>query len=113
MKTMYKGLPTKGLAFYKLLFESEEFNIEMGKMTLAAGRIEAELILYLKRNGVTEDISRSTFGGLIKTGKKYNLFDKNLIISLEQICNQRNYLTHNIYALFTDLLEETILDVPS
>lgn len=110
MKTMYKGLPTKGLAFYKLLFESEEFNIEMGKMTLAAGRIEAELILYLKRNGVTEDISRSTFGGLIKTGKKYNLFDKNLIISLEQICNQRNYLTHNIYALFTDLLEETILE---
>ena len=110
MKTTYKGEPAKGIEFYNLLFKSEEFNIEMGKVTLAAGRLEAELMLYLKRKGVTENLSRSTFGSLIITGKKHNLFDKNLVISLELLCKQRNYLTHNIYALFTDLIEETILE---
>lgn len=110
MKTMFKGEPTRGIAFYNLLFENDEFNIELGRVILAAGKIEGELILYLKRKGVTENISRATFGSLIKTGKKYNLFNRNLTIALEEICMQRNYLTHNIYALFADLLEETILE---
>lgn len=26
------------------------------------------------------------------------------------ISKQRNYITHNIYALFTDLIEETVLE---
>lgn len=107
---MYKGEPAKGIAFYNLLFDNDEFNIELGRVILAAGKIETELILYLKRKGVAENISKSTFGNLIKTGKRYNLFDKNLTIVLEEICMQRNYLTHNIYALFVDLLEETILE---
>jgi hypothetical protein len=84
MKTMYKGEPTKGIAFYNLLFDNDEFNIELGRVILAAGKIETELILYLKRKGVTENINKSTFGNLIKTGKKYNLLDKNLTIALEE-----------------------------
>ena len=107
---MYKGEPTQGVEFYNLLFESDEFCSELGKVTLAAGRLEAELILYLNRNGVKENISQSTLGQLIKIGKKYDLFDKNLAIALDQICRQRNYITHNIYALFIELIDETILE---
>lgn len=109
-KSMYKGGPSKGFEFYNLLFESDEFNAELGKVALAAGRLEAEMMLFLNRNGVKENISRSTLGQLIKIGKKNNLLDKNLSVALEQICKQRNYLTHNIYALFIELIDETILE---
>lgn len=107
---MYKGEPSKGVDFYNLLFESEEFNAELGKVTLAAGKLEAEMMLFLNRYGVKENISRSTLGQLIKIGKKSNSFDKNLTVALEEICRQRNYLTHNIYALFVELIGETILE---
>ena len=107
---MYKGEPTKGKEFFNFLFESEEFCSELGKVSLAAGRLEAEMILYLIRNGVKEDIRRLTLGKLIKIGKKNNLLEKKLTIALEEICMQRNYLTHNIYALFIDLIDETILE---
>ncbi len=103
---MYKGEPSKGVEFYNLLFESDEFNAELGKVTLAAGRLEAEMMLFFNRNGVKENFSRSTLGQLIKIGKKNNLFDKNLTVALEQILKQRNYLTHNIYALFIELIDE-------
>lgn len=110
MDTSYTGQPAKGLEFYNLLFDSPDFNIELGKVTLAAGRIEAELILFFKRNGVTERLDQLTLGTLIKVGKRHNLFDKNLVIVLEELCRQRNYLTHNIYALFIDLVDESILE---
>ncbi len=107
---MYQGEPTEGIEFYNLLFESDEFNSELGRVTLAAGRLEAEMILFLNRNGVKENISRKTLGTLIEIGRKYNLIDNNLFISLDITCKQRNYLTHNIYSLFIDRIEETILE---
>lgn len=107
---MYKGEPSKGVAFYNLLYESNDFNEELGKVTLAAGRLEAEILRYYMRNGVKDNISRFTLGQLITIGKKKNLLDKNLASALEQICMQRNYLTHNIYALFIELIDETILE---
>ena len=107
---MYRGEPTKGIEFFNLLFESEDFNAELGKVALAAGRLEAEIMLYFIRKGVKESISRLTLGQLIKIGKKKKLLDKNLTMALEQVCIQRNYLTHNIYALFNELIDETILE---
>jgi hypothetical protein len=107
---MYKGEPTKGIEFYNLLFKSDEFNIELGKVTLASGKLEAELMMFLQRNGVTKNISKKTLGSLIEIGNEKKLFDNNLSISLNLIAKQRNYLTHNIYALFIDLLDETILE---
>lgn len=107
---MYKGEPTKGIQFFNLLFESDEFCAELGKVTLAAGRLEAELILFLNRKGITENVNRSTLGKLISIGKRNALFDRNLTDAFETICKQRNYLTHNIYALFVELIDETILD---
>jgi len=107
---MYKGEPTEGLEFFKLLFESDEFCSELGKVTLAAGKLEAEMILLLNRHGVNERINQPTLGKLIDIGKKQKLFDPNLIIELERIKKQRNYLMHNIYSLLIDILDETFFE---
>jgi hypothetical protein len=107
---MFKGIRKEGVEFFNLLLESDEFNIELGKVALAAGRLEAEIILYYFRNGVKDDLQHKTLGQLIKIGEKRDLLEKNLKNALELICLQRNYLTHNIYALFIDLIDETILE---
>ena len=36
---MYKGELSKGVEFFDLLFESDDFNTELGKVTLAAVRV--------------------------------------------------------------------------
>lgn len=107
---MFKGEPVKGIDFYKILLEDEGFSSELGRVVLASGRLEVELLLYLTRNNVVVKNNTSTLGGLINIGKKNYLLDKNLIISLELILKQRNYFTHNIYALFTNLIDVTILE---
>lgn len=107
---MFKGEPVKGVEFYNLLFKNNEFTSELGKVSLASGRLEAELILFFNRMGVIEKINESTLGWLIKAGKKNNLLDKNLVQSIELVLRQRNYFTHNIYALFTELIDVTILE---
>ena len=66
---MFKGEPSGGVDFFNLLMENEEFNKEIGKLTLAAGRLEAELIHFYKRKGVNENLSRFTLGKLIEFGK--------------------------------------------
>ena len=107
---MYQGKPASGLKFYDLLFESQEFTSELGKVALASGKLEAELILNLKRKGIKKDLNRSTLGTLIKIAEQAELLNPNQIKSLKMVTRQRNYITHNIYALFTDIKEETILE---
>lgn len=107
---MCKGKPASGLEFYNLLFESEEFTSELGKVALASGKLEAELMLYLKRKVVTKDLDKSTLGTLTKIAEQYELLDSNQLESLKMVTIQRNYITHNIYVLFTDIKEETILE---
>ncbi|WP_321371149.1 hypothetical protein [uncultured Draconibacterium sp.] len=106
---MFKGEPSSGVDFFNLLMENEEFNKEIGKLTLAAGRLEAELIRYYKRKDINENLSRFTLGKLIEFGKNNDLLERNLVYALENTCKQRNYITHNIYALFTELIDETVL----
>lgn len=107
---MYKGELTNGRKFFDLLFTSDEFNVEMGKVMLAAGQLEAELMLYLIRKDVKVKFEQLTLGQLIGLGKKNDVFNGNLINALELLRDQRNYLTHNIYALLTNNIEETILE---
>ncbi len=107
---MFKGEPKEGLEFYKLLVESEEFTSELGKVTLASGMLEAELIILLKRNEIEGKYKKATLGALIDKVKKNKLLDSNMIIHLRQVSLQRNYITHNIYALLSDLINETILE---
>lgn len=107
---MYKGEELKGINFFNLLIKSKEFNMELGKLVLYSGRLESEMILFFRRNFFNKFKINLTLGGLIKFGETNKLFDKNLIISLNMVCKQRNYLTHNIYALFIELADVTILE---
>ena len=107
---MYKGEPTQGIKFYNLLEKSEEFTSELGKVTLASGKLEAELIIHLEQRDIKGKYKRATLGTLIEKVEKNGLLDKNMISALKMISKQRNYITHNIYPLFIDQLDETILE---
>lgn len=107
---MYKGEPSKGLYFFNLLNQSAEFTSELGKVTLASGRLEVELIFFLKENEISGDYRNATLGKLLRISNENNLFSSNEIIAFEMILKQRNYITHNIYALFANLIDETIME---
>ncbi|MCP2042167.1 hypothetical protein [Pontibacter sp. HSC-36F09] len=107
---MYSGEPSKGLEFYNLLIQSDEFTSELGRVTLASGRLETELIAFLRHKGIEGKNKKLTLGTLIRIAQENQALDINMINALQQVSEKRNYLTHNIYALFSDMIDETILE---
>ncbi|MDH3694452.1 MAG: hypothetical protein OER96_07790 [Gammaproteobacteria bacterium] len=105
---MRKGEPLEGVEFFKQLPADDDFCRELGKAVLAAGRLEAELIKYLNSKGIGENTDKANLGKLIRFAKKHELLAK-MVPALEMLNDQRNYLADNIYALFSGLVEETIL----
>ena len=75
-----------------------------------SGKLEAELIRFLMRNEIKGEYKEATLGKLIKIAEENKLLTNNQIIALKMVKDQRNYITHNIYALFTNLKDETILE---
>jgi len=104
-----KGVPTAGLDFYELLSSDDEFCKELGRAVLAAGRLESGLKRFLNRHAPEAETTKATLGRLIGFAEQRNLLTK-LIPALKTLKDQRNYLTHNIHALFSELIEETILE---
>ena len=107
---MYAGKPTEGLEFYRLLFKSDEFCAEMGRVALASSQLEAELIQLLIERKVPNKVEGLPLGALVKAARKHKALEENVLSALDDLCWQRNYLTHNIYALFIGLIEETRLE---
>jgi len=107
---MYKGKPSKGIEFYNLLNQSEEFTSELGKVALASGRLEVEFILYLTKNNVKGNYKKATLGTLIRIANENKLLSEKENLIFKQISKQRNYITHNIYSLFSNLIDETIME---
>ena len=106
---MRKGEPADGLEFYALLYEDDNFCQELGRAVLAAGRLESALKRYISSYAPKEKTTKATLGRLIEFAKQHQLLLKMLPV-LETLKDQRNYLTHNINALFSGLVEETILE---
>ena len=106
---MRKGVPTQGLEFYALLQEDDEFCAELGRAVLAAGRLESALRRLIQSHNPELDTTAATLGRLIAFAKEHQMLTK-MIPALEMLKDQRNYLTHNIHALFSGLIEETILE---
>ncbi|WP_422008810.1 hypothetical protein [Roseivirga pacifica] len=104
-----KGEPSGGEDFFNLLLQTKDFCNELGKVTLLSGKLEAELILYLERNEVQGKLKMATLGTLIRIAKENDLLNANLHIALKAALTSRNYLMHNIYSLFTERIDETIL----
>lgn len=105
---MRNGEPLEGVEFFDQLSEDENFCKELGRAILAAGRLEAELIKYFSMNGIDEETNKANLGRLLRIAKKNEILDK-MVPALEMLNDQRNYLAHNMYALFSGQVEETIL----
>lgn len=103
-----KGEPLSDGAFFEQLFADDEFCKQLGKAVLSAGRLESELIKYIQNNQSGTKTNKANLGRLIGIAKKHELL-ANMVPALKVINDQRNYLAHNIHALFTGLIEETIL----
>jgi len=104
-----KGELVAGLWFFELLCANDRFCAELGRAVLAAGRLESALKPYLAVNAPTEHTTKATLGKLIQYCRNNSLLTK-MVSALEVLRDQRNYLTHNIHALLSDLIEETILE---
>ncbi|MFQ5398711.1 MAG: hypothetical protein ACE5E7_03845 [Anaerolineae bacterium] len=105
----YEGKPSEGIEFYELLYQDDEFCRELGRAVLAASRLESTLKQYINNRVPDENTKRATLGRLIIFARKHQLLLK-MLPALETLRDQRNYLTHNLHALFSGLVEETILE---
>lgn len=103
-----KGEPLEGVEFFEQLYSDADFCKNLGKVMLSASRLESELIRYLSAHGVEEKTDRANLGKLIRIAKDNNLLEK-MVPVLREIKDQRNYLSHNLHALFTGLIDETVL----
>ena len=103
-----EGEPLQGIEFFNQLYADEGFCMHLGKVMLSASRLESELIKYLSQNEVKEKVHRANLGVLIRIAEKNSLLVK-MIPVLKEIKDQRNYLSHNLHALFVGLIEETVL----
>jgi hypothetical protein len=106
----YIGINTEGSDFYNLLLKSEEFTCELGKAVLASGKLEAVIILYFSRLGVSVK-PNSPLGSLISRGEKLNILDVNLCMALKQTNLQRIEFFHKIYSLFIKMNKEDLLPI--
>ena len=93
--------------FYQSLCDSAEFTSELGKMTLAVGRLEATLKSYFIKAGIKTNLKRDTLGLLIAKLMNYDEFKSDEISGLNEIRKQRNYLTHDIYALMSNQIDDS------
>jgi hypothetical protein len=105
---MRKGEPVAGTEFFNLLYSDDAFCRDLGRAMLAAGRLETELKLYLEATTVSDDTKRLTLGQLLATAKKHAVLNDMQGV-LEMLKDQRNYLAHSIYPLFSGSVEETLL----
>ncbi|HTU19458.1 MAG TPA: hypothetical protein VMG10_15465 [Gemmataceae bacterium] len=107
--SMWKGEPVDGPAFYELLCADDTFCAQLGRAVLAAGRLESALKRHITENEKNFDLTRATLGKLVTVAGQRNFLSR-MIPALEMLRDQRNYLTHNVHALLSGLIEETILE---
>ena len=106
---MRKGDPVAGLAFFRLLYDDDAFCAELGRAILAAQRLESAIKELLQLNGSAMDTTHATLGRLISFAESEKLLTQ-MLPPLRMLRDQRNYLAHNVHALFSGIVEETILE---
>jgi hypothetical protein len=104
-----KGEPVSGPDFFRLLYADDKFCAELGRAVLAAGRLESALKRYIAEHAPETDMTKAALGRLIEFAKKDRLLYR-MLPALETLRDQRNYLAHNVHALLSGLIQETILE---
>lgn len=100
-----------GEKFFNKLYKDEDFCKQLGKVILSAGKLEAQLIKLIENNENDKKCNyyNLTMGKLIGKVEKLKLLPENTIETLKLLSEQRNHLTHNIFIIFSDLIEDTNL----
>lgn len=97
--------------FYVELLKSSRFCESLGRLLLLSGKLESALKNHIvqHRTNVDFNLSKATLGQLKGFCEKENILSMDLINPLQHILLRRNYLTHNLYSLFNDEIEVTLL----
>jgi hypothetical protein len=95
--------------FFERLHADKEFCSALGKMALAAGRFESDLRAFLAMKGVHVPEKAATLGRLTAELQKHDLLSKNGVTVLKELNDQRNYLIHSLFDLFSGRVGETLL----
>lgn len=97
-----------GENFFEELYQNEEFCNKLGKIILLASKLEV-LLIKLIENSSADTNYNLTMGKLIEKVEKLELLPKSTIEALRPLCEQRNHLTHNIFIILLDLIEDSKL----
>ena len=89
------------LEFFESLSADRDFCESLGRMTLAAGRFESNLRQFLILSGVSVRENDATLGPLISKLEKNGVISDNGVRVLRGLKNQRNYLAHSLFGLFS------------
>jgi hypothetical protein len=95
--------------FFERLYLDSRFCEGIGKVMLAAGKLETSLRIYLKSRNVNKVRSNSTLGRMVVLLKENNLLSSNGEMHFDDLAKKRNYLAHSLFDLFSKEIEETIL----
>lgn len=93
---------------FEMLSEDTECCAALGRMTLAAARLESDLRVFLTLNGVHVGAG-ATLGGLVKKLGDNDLVSDNGLGILRGLTRQRNHLTHSLYDLFAARIDEYLM----
>lgn len=95
--------------FFRVLYGHRSFCAGLGRVMLAAGRLETNLRAYLKLKEVTGVRTNSTLGSLVRQLKVNDLLTRNGEMHFDDLTLKRNYLAHSPYRLFSEEIEQTLL----
>tara|TARA_Y100001934_G_scaffold47457_1_gene57399 strand:- start:445 stop:897 length:453 start_codon:yes stop_codon:yes gene_type:complete len=95
--------------FFELLYNDVRFCDGLGKVMLAAGKLERTLQSYLSSKGIEPKNKRATLGVLVRLLKESGLLTSNGKMHFDDLLLKRNYLAHSLYDLFSGNIEQSIL----
>ena len=105
----FHGEIAEGPYFFTLLVRNNKFCAELGRVVLAASRLETTLKQVLELHAPQKDTEKATLGRLIRHIKDSKRLPE-LIPHLEFENMRRIYLVHKIHDLLSGMIEETILE---
>jgi hypothetical protein len=97
------------LDFFDLLYADSEFCGQLGRVTLAASRLESNVREYLRVRGIPLGKRDRTLGQLTAMLENHGMISENGVRILRGLKKQRNYLTHSLFDLFAERIDETLL----
>jgi len=93
---------------YEQIRADPEFTAALGRVTLAAARLESDIRVFLALHDVQVG-SKTMFGGLVAQLKDHGLVSGNGAGMLRMLARQRNYFTHSLYDLCTARIDQGLM----